>query len=176
MDDHRKSVCDHLGAVRRYARSIGRDPAYADDLEQECLRRALARPHLWRDVRDARAYLLTILRNVHVDETLRRWREAETVPLDSASTTLASAPTQYARLQLRDVVRSLRLLPEPRRRIVLLIAVEGMSYQEVAAMLDIPIGTVMSRLARARDFLRQLMEDDIAATNDDRRCKLPAAE
>jgi RNA polymerase sigma-70 factor (ECF subfamily) len=176
MDDHRKSVCDHLDAVRRYARFIGRDPAYADDLVQECLSRVLSRPHLWCDVKDARAYLMTILRNVHVDESLRRWREGETVPLESAAPSLASGPTQYARMLLRDVARSLRLLPEPRRRIVLLVAVEGMSYQEAAATLGIPIGTVMSRLSRARDSLRQLLEDDTAAAADCEFCKPPAAE
>jgi RNA polymerase sigma-70 factor, ECF subfamily len=152
-------LCDHLDAVRRYARVVGRDAAHVDDLVQECLMRALSRPQLWREVRNARAYLLTILHNVHVDEVARRWRDIDTVSVEQVRSEAASPPGQFGPLLLRDLVRALLLLPEERRRVVLLTALEGMSYQEVADLLGVPVGTVMSRLSRARGSLRELMDE-----------------
>src|SRR5262249_57958453 len=109
---------------------------------------------------DARAYLLTILHNLHVDDVARRWRDGVTVPIDDADPGLACAPEQFGRLLLRDLARSLQALPEERRRLLLLVALEGMSYQEAAHLLRMPVGTVMSRLSRTRDTLRRLMEDE----------------
>ena len=160
------NLCDHLDAVRRYARVVGREAMHAEDLVQECLARALSRPRVWQDVRDARAYLLTILHNLHVDDVARRWRDAATVPIDDSDPDLARAPEQLGRLLLRDLARSLQALPEERRRLLLLIGFDGMSYQEVARRLGLPIGTVMSRLSRTRDALRRLMDDDSAADNE----------
>jgi RNA polymerase sigma-70 factor (ECF subfamily) len=174
MNEHWTAFADHVEAVRRYARVIGRDPAHAEDLVQECLARALSRPRDWRDVRNARAYLLTILHNLHVDDVARRWRDGVMVPIDDADPGLACAPEQFGRLQLRDLVRSLQALPEERRRLLLLIALDGMSYQEVARQLNLPIGTVMSRLSRTRDTLRRLMEDEGPASDGGRarrRCQ-----
>ena len=76
MSQHGSAVAEHLEAVRRYARVIGRDATHADDLVQECLARALSRPRDWLDVRDARAYLLTILHNLHVDDVGTPWCSA----------------------------------------------------------------------------------------------------
>jgi RNA polymerase sigma-70 factor (ECF subfamily) len=160
------AVAEHIEAVRRYARVIGRDPTHADDLVQECLARALSRPRDWQDVRDARAYLLTILHNLHVDDVVRRWRDGVTVPIDDGDPGLACAPEQFGRLLLRDLARSLQALPEERRRLLLLIALDGMSYQEAARRLDLPVGTVMSRLSRTRDRLRRLMDDESAAGDE----------
>ncbi len=174
MNEQWTAFADHVEAVRRYARVIGRDATHADDLVQECLARALARPRDWRDVRDARAYLLAILHNVHVDDVVRRSRDGVTVPIDHGDPHLACAPPQFGRLLLRDLVRSLRALPEQRRRLLLLIALEGMSYQDVARLLRMPIGTVMSRLSRTRDTLRRLMEDERPAGHGGRargRCQ-----
>jgi RNA polymerase sigma-70 factor, ECF subfamily len=161
------NLCDHLDAVRRYARVVGRDAAHIDDLVQECLMRALSRPQVWRDVRNARAYLLTILHNVHVDDVARRWRDIDTVSVERTHAVSISPPGQFGPLLLRDLVRALQLLPEHRRRVVLLTALEGMSYQEVADLLDVPIGTVMSRLSRARDSLRELMDEGDPMTGMD---------
>jgi RNA polymerase sigma-70 factor (ECF subfamily) len=161
------NFCDHLDAMRRYARVVGRDAAHMDDLVQECLMRALSRPHVWREVRNARAYLLTILHNVHVDDIARRWRDVDTVSVEQTRSVSASPPGQFGPLLLRDLVRALQLLPERRRRVVLLTALEGMSYQEVADLLDVPIGTVMSRLSRARDSLRELMDEGVPMTGPD---------
>ena len=162
------NLCDHLDAVRRYARVVGRDAMHAEDLAQECLVRALSRPRDWRDVRDARAYLLTILHNLHIDDVARRWRDGVTVPIDDTDPGLACAPEQFGRLLLRDLARSVQMLPAERRRLLLLIALDGMSYQEAARRLGLPIGTIMSRLSRTRDALRRLM-DDHGATGGERR-------
>jgi RNA polymerase sigma-70 factor (ECF subfamily) len=159
-EDH--ALLDHLGALRRYARALLGGTADADDLVQECLARALARTSLWRPVRNMRAYLFTILHNVHADRMSRRKRALDVVPLDGATTTTAAAhaatpPGQYGRLELRDLATALARLPEEQRQVVLLVGLEGMSYQEVATVLDVPVGTVMSRLSRGREALRQLM-------------------
>jgi RNA polymerase sigma-70 factor, ECF subfamily len=166
MNQQWSVVAEHIEAVRRYARVIGRDAMHADDLVQECLARALSRPRDWRDVRDARAYLLTILHNLHVDDAVRRWRDGVTVPIDDADPNLARAPEQFGRLLLRDLARSLQTLPEERRRLLLLIALDGMSYQEVARQLELPVGTVMSRLSRTRDRLRRMMDDENEAGDE----------
>ncbi len=162
------NLCDHLAAVRRYARVVGRDAAHADDLVQECLMRALSRPQVWREVRNARAYLLTILHNVHVDDVARRWRDIDTVSTEQVGAEPPSPPGQFGPLLLRDLVRALQLLPEHRRRVVLLTTLEGMSYQEVADQLDVPIGTVMSRLSRARDSIREFMDEEDPTTGMDK--------
>jgi RNA polymerase sigma-70 factor (ECF subfamily) len=165
MNRHWTAVADHVDAVRRYARAIGRDPVYAEDLVQECLARALSRPRDWQDVRDARAYLLTIAHNLHVDD-LARGPDGATVPIDEGDPGLACAPEQFGRLLLRDLARFLQALPEERRRLLLLIALDGMSYQEAARRFDLPVGTVMSRLSRTRAILRRLMDDEDAAGDE----------
>ncbi len=151
------ALIEHVGALRRYARALLGSTAESDDLVQECLTRALARAHLWRPVKNMRAYLFTTLHNVFADRVGQRHRSVDVVPLDSASAHPASPPAQYGRLELRDLASALARLPEEQRQVVLLVGLEGMSYQEVATVLDIPIGTVMSRLSRGREALRRLM-------------------
>jgi len=165
MDQRWTAVADHVDALRRYALAIGRDPMHADDLVQECLARALSRPRDWQDVRDARAYLLTIVHNLHADDRARRWRDRVTVPIDGSDGGLACGPGQWGPLLLRDLVRSLQALPAERRQLLLLIGVDGMSYQEAAQQLGLPVGTVMSRLSRSRAHLRRLMDDEGAAAH-----------
>lgn len=160
MTHYTESLPHHLDAVRRYARSIGRDSVHADDLVQECFTRALSYPHVWDGVKDMRAYLFTILHNVYVDDLDRRWRDIEAIPIEEVESFLGHGPDQVGRLQLRDMARSLQMLPESRRRIVLLFALDGLSYGDIAEQLELPIGTVMSRLSRARESLRRLMSGD----------------
>jgi len=169
MDQRRIAVADHLDALRRYALAIGRDPVHADDLVQECLARALSRPRDWQDVRDARAYLLAIVHNLHADDRARRWRDGVMVPIDDRDGGLACGPGQLGPLLLRDLVRSLQALPAERRRLLLLIGVDGVSYQEAAQQLGLPVGTVMSRLSRSRAHLRRLMDDDAGRKSPTRR-------
>jgi RNA polymerase sigma-70 factor (ECF subfamily) len=93
-------------------------------------------------------------------------REGVSVPIDDVESTWTAEPAADASLQLRDFGRAIAALPEEQRQVILLVGLEGMSYDEVAQILDIPIGTVRSRLSRGRDMLRRLMgmkEDAVMA-------------
>jgi len=156
-DDPAAAVAQHMAALRRYARSLVRNSVEADDLVQECMARALARLRVWREVRDLRAYLFTILNNVHLDTIAQRKRAGNVVPLDEAIKTLACRPNQLARIEANELAEALEHIPEEQRRVVLLVGIGGMKYHEIASMLGIPIGTVMSRLSRGREALRQML-------------------
>lgn len=143
--------------LRRFARAMVRDATLADDLVQECLERALSRLHLWRPGSNLRAWLFTILRNLHINGVRRRQPVVDID--DEAQAAIGAAPgSQFVRLELRDLRRALGLLPNEQREVVLLIGLEGISYGEAADILGISIGTVKSRLSRGRRALRALME------------------
>jgi RNA polymerase sigma factor (sigma-70 family) len=150
-----------LPRLRRYARALAGNRDDADDLVQDTLERAWARAVLWRGVVDMRAWLFGIMHNLHVDG-LRRGRIA-TVPIDADTPEGEIAPTQGERLAVLDLQAALDRLPPEQREIVLLVALEDMPYADIAATLGIPIGTVMSRLARGRERLRALLDGDAAA-------------
>lgn len=145
--------------LRRYARALTGERSAADDLVQDTLERAWTRLHLWSPGSDLRAWLFTIMHNVHVNQ-LRSRRAAATLPLDDDLPDAPVRPSQSDLLEVRDIDAALRRLPLDQRAVLLLVALEQMTYQEVASTLEIPIGTVMSRLARARDRLRGLLESD----------------
>jgi RNA polymerase sigma-70 factor (ECF subfamily) len=153
----------HVAALRRYANALEGNRAEADDLVQECLARAIARTKAWSEIRNVRAYLFTILHNLHVDRLSRGRTAGISVPLESVEHRLTTKPAQEEGLQIRDLQRALRVLPDDYRKAVLLVGLEGMSYQEAATTLGVPIGTVMSRLSRGRETLRQLMTKDAHA-------------
>src|SRR5436309_438443 len=150
---------NEIPRLRRYARALARDAARADDLVQSCLVRAIAKEHLWEPGTDLRAWLFTILHNQNVNEVRRLVREGVSVAVEDAAPMLTMAPRAGACLQLRDLERAIALLPEEQRQAILLVGLEGMRYEEVAAVLDIPIGTVRSRLSRGREMLRRLMDE-----------------
>lgn len=155
----------HTTDLRRYSRALTGDVNDADDLVQECLVRALARRHFWQSIRDPRAYLFAILHNAYVDRLASRRRAGQQVGLDQIMPRLSRPPGQPASLELRDLARALRLLPVQQREVVLLIGLEGMSYQQAADTLGVPMGTVMSRLSRGRDALRRLMDGEQRTLN-----------
>ena len=140
--------------LRRYARALVGDRAAADDLVQDTLERALNKLHLYRPGTDLRAWLFTVLHNVHVNQ-VRAARTAEPIAEDMVE--LAQRPLQHDGLALRDLERALERLPAEQREVLLLVVLEDMSYEEAARTLGIPIGTVMSRLARAREKLRAML-------------------
>ena len=146
--------------LRRYARALVGDRAAADDLVQDTLERAWSKLHLYRRGTDLRAWLFTVMHNVHVNK-VRAARPADT--LDEESPELAQRAAQGDSLMVRDLDRSIALLPNEQRSVLLLVALEDMSYEEVARTLDVPIGTVMSRLSRAREKLRTMMLGQSAA-------------
>jgi len=142
--------------LRRYARALTRDLNAADDLVQECLTRALGKLQLWQRGTDLRAWLFTILHNQYVNHLRRSVREGAAVGLSEREPLLANPPQQGHWLELRDVERAMAKLPDAQRSVILLIGLEGMSYEAVAAVLDVPVGTVRSRLSRGREALRKL--------------------
>ncbi|HEY2336051.1 MAG TPA: sigma-70 family RNA polymerase sigma factor [Burkholderiales bacterium] len=140
--------------LRRYARALVGDRAAADDLVQDTLERAWAKLHLYRRGTDLRAWLFTVMHNVHVNK-VRAARATD--PLDEGMPELALRAPQGDALVVRDLDRSISRLPAEQRSVLLLVTLEDMSYDEVARTLGIPIGTVMSRLSRAREKLRAMM-------------------
>lgn len=148
-----------LPRLRRYARLLARgDAARADDLVQDCVERALSRMHLWREGSDLRAWLFTIMHNLHVNQVHRRNAAPDRIPLEH-DPAMEEAHGGEEKIYLRQLSRLMHELPAEQREVLYLVAVEGMRYREVAALLDIPDGTVMSRLARARDTLRARLGD-----------------
>ena len=148
------SLVGLIPRLRRYARALVGDRAAADDLVQDTLERAWSKLHLYRHGTDLRAWLFTVMHNVHVN----RVRAARpTDPLDDEMPELAQRATQGDGLLVRDLERGIAALPVAQREVLLLVALEDLSYDETARVLGIPIGTVMSRLARAREKLRALM-------------------
>lgn len=141
-----------IPALRRLARGLMRDRDAADDLVQDCLERAVAKRHLWRREGPVLHWLYRIMVN-RARDSQRRAR-LELVPLDGLATPPSQPGDQEARLDLREVQAAIGRLAPDQRRALLLVAVEGLSFAEAARVLDIPRGTLMSRLARARAQLR----------------------
>ena len=152
--DEAKRLVELIPRLRRYARALVGERATADDLVQDTLERAWAKLHLYRRGTDLRAWLFTVMHNVHVN----RVRAARPVdPLEDEMPELAQRGTQADALLVRDLDRAIARLPADQRAVLLLVTLEEMSYEEVARTLGIPIGTVMSRLSRAREKLRAMM-------------------
>jgi RNA polymerase sigma-70 factor (ECF subfamily) len=163
MPDQAALIEAHIPGLRRFASALLRgDRQGADDLVQDCLERALYRWHLRRAEGDLRGWLYTILYNRFVsDEHRRRRRMAHHVVFEVRETELPGIEGgQDTALEHRDLVRAFAALPEEQRAVLLLIALEELSYEEAARVLGVPIGTVMSRLSRARERLRHQMSGE----------------
>jgi RNA polymerase sigma-70 factor, ECF subfamily len=157
VSDIHMDIQAEIPRLRRYARALTRDATIADDLVQDCLARALGKLHLWSRGTDLRAWLFTILHNQYVNYVRRSVREGAMVGLHENEPFLTRPPQQGHRLELRDLDRAIAKLPEEQRSAILLVGLEGMRYEEVAAILDVPVGTIRSRLSRGRESLRKLM-------------------
>jgi RNA polymerase sigma-70 factor, ECF subfamily len=177
--DTYREIEAEIPRLRRYARALTRDMTAADDLVQDCLTRALGKLHLWQRGTDLRAWLFTILHNQYVNYVRRSVREGVMVGLSDTEPFLTRAPQQGQRLELRDLERAIAKLPEEQRCAILLVGLEGMRYEEVAAVLDVPVGTVRSRLSRGREALRRLMGFDpgavAASATENVKGRAPAA-
>jgi RNA polymerase sigma factor (sigma-70 family) len=148
----------HVPALRRYAAALAGNAADADDLVQDCIERALAHQDTLREPGSLGRWLKTILHSLYI--TKMRRRGGTSLPIEDFAEDLALSVPPEDRDQVRDVVHAFARLSVEHRQILLLISLEGLSYREVAGVLDIPIGTVMSRLARARERLRSLLAGD----------------
>ncbi|HMO31307.1 sigma-70 family RNA polymerase sigma factor [Enterovirga sp.] len=155
MDETSALIEPHIPALRRYAWALLRDGEGADDLVQDCLERALSRWHLrWREG-DMRAWLFAILHNLFIDGLRRRSSEGLRVELDQLPDLAAPAADPETRIVMRDVLEGLETLPPEQKAVLLLVCVEDLSYEAAARVLGVPVGTVMSRLSRAREKLRR---------------------
>ena len=149
--------------LRRYARALLRHPDDADDLVQDCLERAIARRHLWYGGPSLRPWLFRIMRNLHANGIRARRARPASEALNAAEHVPAESEAQSAWVALREMEEALARLSGEQREVVLMVALTGMSYQDCAAALGVPIGTVMSRLARGRERLRQMLEGETPA-------------
>ncbi|SEB93793.1 RNA polymerase sigma-70 factor, ECF subfamily [Nitratireductor aquibiodomus] len=159
MDGKRKAIVGEIPGLRRYARALLRDADAADDLVQDCLERAFSRLDNWQTGTSPRRWLFTLMHNLFVDGVRARKRRSELVSGAAVDMRASvSAPEQNGMLDLRDVLDALQEISPERRTAILLVGVEGMSYAEAADVLDIPTGTLMSRVARGRQDLRDILD------------------
>jgi RNA polymerase sigma factor (sigma-70 family) len=164
LTDLAAEIEPHIPALRRYAWALVRNQDAADDLVQDCLERAISRWHLRHRDADPRAFLFTILRNQFVNTLRQKARRGPHVDLQDAEAQVATDPDGERSLLGRDALQALCAMPEEQRSLLLLIAVEDLSYQQAAEVFGVPIGTIMSRLSRARANLRALIEGGTRVT------------
>ncbi|GJD49109.1 hypothetical protein OPKNFCMD_1839 [Methylobacterium crusticola] len=152
----RPDVLDLLVPLRRYARSLTRDPGQADDLVHDTLVRALERQGTLRPGTNLRTWLMTVLHNAFIDDQRRRKVEARYADALGHIADAAVPPAQEGHVRLAQIREAFHRLPDEQREALHLVTIEGLAYQEAADVLGIPIGTLMSRLGRARAALRSI--------------------
>ncbi|MEK1886453.1 MAG: sigma-70 family RNA polymerase sigma factor [Phyllobacterium sp.] len=163
MDDLLSQIEPMIPSLRRYARGLLHDSVGADDLVQDCLERVIAHWHLRRN-EDARTWVFTILHNLAINRLRQITRRGQHVAFEDLNEdVLARRATQEDGLVRGEIMKSLNQLPDDQRSVLLLVSVEDLSYAQVAEVLAIPIGTVMSRLSRGRERLRQILENPTAS-------------
>lgn len=164
MSEQVQLIAQHIPRLRRYARALMGNRNAAEDLVQDTLERAWGRFNLWRRGSDLRAWLFTIMHNIYVNQVRARMARPE-YELDDEALDVQVRADQGDRLEIRDLDQALRQLPDEQREVLLLVGLEQLTYDEAAKALGIPIGTVMSRLSRARARLRAVLEGRSIVTN-----------
>lgn len=160
MDEIEILITEQIPRLRRYARALTADRTSADDLVQDTLERAWSKLYMWRRGSDLRAWMFSIMHNTFINHI--RKNQLPTVSMDEDALEVPTRATQNDALEMRDLAAAIAKLPYEYREVVLLIGLEQMSYEEVAQVLGIPLGTVMSRLSRGREKLRGLMAGENA--------------
>lgn len=154
-----------LPALRAFGRSLCGDPARADDLVQDTVLKAWTNRNQFQTGSNLKAWLFTILRNCYYSELRHRKFEVED-PEGVCAAQLSVAPVHDARLHLRDLNRALQELPHDQREALVLVCATGLSYEEAADVCQVAVGTIKSRIARARDRLVELLGEDAAMVTD----------
>lgn len=154
MPPNRPDIVDLLVPLRRYARALTRDALRADDLVHDALVRALEARSELRPNTNLRTWMMTILHNVFIDDQRRRRVEARHADVLMQMSDAVSPPAQEGQVRLTQIRRAFLSLPQEQRAALHLVTLEGMAYADAAAVLGIPIGTLMSRLGRGRAALR----------------------
>lgn len=150
-------IAREIPRLRRYALTLTRDPVAADDLVQDTLERAIRKRHLWKRHGSLRGWLYRILYHVFLNQSSHRKRRMREVDLNDAPEPVASGSPESGLLR-RDIVEAMLELPAEQRAAIALTAIEGLPYDEAAAALDIPVGTLRSRLSRGRERLRETFD------------------
>lgn len=151
----------HITSLRRYAYVLCRNRTDADDLVQETLTKAIAAAHTYRTGNDLRAWLFGILHNTFLSHRRQYAQRARAATfLNTTADEQNTPPRQEKQVEAHQTLRMLSRLTPDQQSALILIAVEGLSYEEAASILDVPVGTLMSRLARGREQLRRLVSDD----------------
>ncbi len=158
MSDVLDGIEAEIPRLRRFAMVLVRERDRADDLVQECLARALARIDTWTPGTNLRAWLFTILRNVHLNDVRREGRAPFVLNVNETGSQGSTAASQEADVSLNELGRIFGDLSPEHRQILILIAVEGFAYEEAAQICEVPVGTVRSRLSRARESLRKALQ------------------
>jgi len=164
MDGFGGFIDAEIPRLRRYARALLRNPVDADDLVQETLVRALTKQHLWERGSDLRAWLFTMMHNQYVNFVRKSVRSGEQVPVETILD-IGRPGAQMPSLELQELDAAMARLPDEQRAVLLLIGLEGMSYEEAATVVQVPVGTVRSRLSRGREALRDMLDAP------ERRCR-----
>ena len=151
--DFNQELCALLPRLRRFARTLARDPADADDLVQVALERALARAAQWRPEARLDAWVFGIVRNAWIDEVRARQRGQRVFAPEEQGALVGESPFEGQDLAM-SVQSALARLPEEQRMAIALVLIEGLSYREAAEAMDVPLGTLTSRLARGREALQ----------------------
>jgi RNA polymerase sigma-70 factor (ECF subfamily) len=163
MSDFHRQIEEQIPRLRRYARALTRNPDRADDLLQDTLVRALDKQHLWQPGTNLRAWLFTLMHNQNINAIRRNEPLKSSVDIDDTAIALTAVSDTQAASKLAELDRALGKLPQNQRAVILLIGLEGMSYEEAAAVLKVAIGTIRSRLSRGREALRRLMDGETTA-------------
>ncbi len=163
MSTVENTIARYYGDLQRYARSLSRGRIDADELVQDSLVRALSRPEFWGQIHNPRAYLLAILHNVFIDGLNARRRHGEAIGHEGEAIRAPAPPAQMFVLELRDLDRALNRLPADQRKAISCVGLDGMTYAEAARHMGVPLGTVMSRVSRARGALRAMTNGEGAA-------------
>ena len=158
-----RSMVAHLPALRRYALGLSGTLPAADDLVQDCIERALRRVETLQDETRMAGWLRSILFNVFIDSRRQMKHRGNTVQLEVVENSPGTHSPPDRQHEAMEVLRATAHLSEQHRQVLMLIGVEGLSYREAAEELGLPLGTVMSRLARARDHLRSVLEQGVPA-------------
>ena len=158
MSDFNRLLEEQIPRLRRYARALTRNIERADDLVQDTLIRALTKQHLWQAGTNLRAWLFTLMHNQNINTARRSIRESQMIDVETMSNVLAATTDPTASRQLCELDRALNQLAQEQRQVILLVGLEEFSYVETAAILNVPVGTVRSRLSRGRDHLRRLLD------------------
>lgn len=162
LDDFGTKAIAVIPRLRRYARALTGDVMQADDLVQDTLERALTKRHLWRPDSDLRAWMFTLMHNIFINQVRAR-PSATTSTLDAEALNVPARSSPVDLLEVGDIDAAIRRLPDEQRAVLLLVALEQLSYGETARVLEIPVGTVMSRLHRARERVRVMLGGELAA-------------